>query len=205
MVGPGDSNLDGEFNTGDLVSVFQAGHYEDAVVMNSGWSEGDWNGDGEFNSSDLTLAFQDGDFENGRRAQMRPIPEPSAFRLIALSSHFSIWQDSGPNNPILRMSSSIMSGQKLLSNACRNNLCRIYVPFVGVSVDDRPRQPVGNHIVRRLFSLVALTFASHCQAAHADEARVKNYLVLPVRTDYQRASLFSKATAYGLINSSAPS
>lgn len=28
----GDSNLDGEFNSGDLVQVFQAGHYEDGVA-----------------------------------------------------------------------------------------------------------------------------------------------------------------------------
>ena len=33
----GDANVDGEFNSSDLVSVFRAGHYEDAVDGNSGW------------------------------------------------------------------------------------------------------------------------------------------------------------------------
>ena len=58
----GDSNLDGEFNTGDLIAVFQAGQYEDAVAMNSTWGTGDWNGDGEFDTGDLVSAFQDGGF-----------------------------------------------------------------------------------------------------------------------------------------------
>ena len=44
----GDSNLDGEFNSGDLIAVFQAGQYEDAEAMNSTWATGDWNGDQEF-------------------------------------------------------------------------------------------------------------------------------------------------------------
>lgn len=45
----GDTNLDGHFNSADLVRVFQAGEYEDQVFANSSWEEGDWNGDGEFN------------------------------------------------------------------------------------------------------------------------------------------------------------
>ena len=61
----GDANLDGEFNSGDLNSLFQAGHYEDDIVANSTWATGDWNGDQEFNTSDLVLAFQDGGYERG--------------------------------------------------------------------------------------------------------------------------------------------
>jgi hypothetical protein len=59
---PGDANLDGLFNSRDFVSVFQAGEYEDAIPLNSGWADGDWTGDGEFNSRDLVLAFQQGDY-----------------------------------------------------------------------------------------------------------------------------------------------
>ncbi|MCA9197451.1 MAG: tandem-95 repeat protein [Planctomycetales bacterium] len=59
---PGDSNRDGIFNSADLVLVFQAGEYEDAIVGNSTWEDGDWNGDGEFNSNDFVFAFEAGTF-----------------------------------------------------------------------------------------------------------------------------------------------
>ena len=42
----GDGNLDGEFNTGDLVDVLMAGQYEDGIAGNSLWETGDWNGNG---------------------------------------------------------------------------------------------------------------------------------------------------------------
>jgi hypothetical protein len=78
----GDSNLDGEFDSGDLVRVFQAGQYEDSVTGNSTWSTGDWNGDGDFNSADFVLAFQDGGYEKGPRAAVNGVPEPSAVVLV---------------------------------------------------------------------------------------------------------------------------
>jgi hypothetical protein len=56
----GDSNLDGRFNSTDLIEIFSAGEYEDALVGNSRWATGDWNCDGEFNSSDLIEAFAAG-------------------------------------------------------------------------------------------------------------------------------------------------
>ncbi|MCA9211525.1 MAG: DUF4465 domain-containing protein [Planctomycetales bacterium] len=56
----GDSNLDGEFNTGDLTTVFQAAQYEDGITGNSTWATGDWNCDGEFGTADLIAAFQAG-------------------------------------------------------------------------------------------------------------------------------------------------
>ena len=73
----GDANLDGEFNSGDLVQVFQASQYEDGIELNSGWADGDWNGDGEFDTGDLVYAFQDGGYEMGRRAT-QAVPEPPA-------------------------------------------------------------------------------------------------------------------------------
>jgi hypothetical protein len=48
----GDANVDGEFNSGDLVNVFQAGQYEDSIEDNSGWASGDWGTDGDFTTSD---------------------------------------------------------------------------------------------------------------------------------------------------------
>ena len=58
----GDANLDGVFNSQDLVMVFQAGEYEDSTERNSTWESGDWNGDGEFDSADIILAFQRGQY-----------------------------------------------------------------------------------------------------------------------------------------------
>jgi hypothetical protein len=61
---PGDANLDGAFDSTDLVLVFQAGQYEDAIAGNSVWSTGDWDGDGDFTTSDLVMAFGFGAYEN---------------------------------------------------------------------------------------------------------------------------------------------
>ena len=80
----GDANLDGEFNTSDLVHVFQSGHYEDGIEMKSSWVEGDWNGDGEFGSGDLVFAFQNGGFELGPRAGVVGVPEPSTATLFVV-------------------------------------------------------------------------------------------------------------------------
>ena len=83
----GDSNLDGEFNSGDLVTVFGVGEYEDATDGNSGWEDGDWNGDMDFNSSDLVTAFSDGGYEQGPRAAVAAaVPEPSTIVLCFLAA-----------------------------------------------------------------------------------------------------------------------
>ena len=56
----GDSNLDGVFDSADLITVFNSDEYEDGFAHNSGWSEGDWNGDGDFDSSDFVFAMRFG-------------------------------------------------------------------------------------------------------------------------------------------------
>ena len=71
----GDSNLDGEFNSGDFVDVFTAGKYETGDFAN--WSEGDWNADGRFDSTDFVAAFSDGGYEQGPRMAVASVPEPS--------------------------------------------------------------------------------------------------------------------------------
>jgi hypothetical protein len=78
----GDANLDGEFNSSDLVAVFEAGQYEDSVALNSTWATGDWNGDGEFTTSDLVSAFEDGGYEQGPRAATQAVPEPGSLALL---------------------------------------------------------------------------------------------------------------------------
>ena len=62
MVIPGDANLDGLFNSSDLVVAFQQAQYEDQIPNNSGWASGDWNCDGDFTTSDLVVAFQSGSY-----------------------------------------------------------------------------------------------------------------------------------------------
>jgi hypothetical protein len=81
----GDSNLDSEFNSGDLVVVFTAGLYE--TTRMAGWAEGDWNGDMQFDSSDLVVAFEAGGFELGPPAAVVAVPEPTSILsvIIALS------------------------------------------------------------------------------------------------------------------------
>lgn len=59
----GDANLDGSFDTLDLVKVLQVGEYEDDLAGNSMWSDGDWNGDGDFGTADLVVALQEGTYE----------------------------------------------------------------------------------------------------------------------------------------------
>ena len=63
----GDSNLDGIFNSSDLVQVFQNGKYEEGLVGSAGWEDGDWNGDGVFSSNDLVLVFQEGGYIAARK------------------------------------------------------------------------------------------------------------------------------------------
>ena len=63
----GDSNLDGIFNSSDLVQVFQNGKYENGLVGSAGWEDGDWNGDGVFSSNDLVLVFQEGGYVAARK------------------------------------------------------------------------------------------------------------------------------------------
>lgn len=68
----GDANLDGYFNSMDILLVLQSGQYE--TSEQAFWQSGDWNGDGEFNSADLVTALASGAYE--RAVPAVPIPEP---------------------------------------------------------------------------------------------------------------------------------
>ncbi|MCP4194649.1 MAG: PEP-CTERM sorting domain-containing protein [Planctomycetaceae bacterium] len=78
----GDVNLDGEFNSSDLVSVFSAGKYESGEM--AGWAEGDWDGDMTFGSGDLVIAFRSGGYEQGPRPAVAAVPEPSSVVLLLI-------------------------------------------------------------------------------------------------------------------------
>lgn len=81
----GDTNLDGEFSSTDLVAVLQAGEYEDGIPKNSGWLTGDWNGDSDFTTGDLVSAFADGGYDQGPRAVAMPVPEPGSLLMLTIS------------------------------------------------------------------------------------------------------------------------
>jgi hypothetical protein len=78
----GDANLDGEFNSSDLVAVLASGTYEADVA--SVWTSGDFNGDGRTNSSDLVAALSGGGYESGPRAAAAAVPEPAVSLLWTL-------------------------------------------------------------------------------------------------------------------------
>ena len=59
----GDTNLDGVFDSDDLVQMLATGKYEDSTDSNSGWADGDFDGDGDFTSEDLVIAFQFGHYQ----------------------------------------------------------------------------------------------------------------------------------------------
>ncbi|MCA9169007.1 MAG: matrixin family metalloprotease [Planctomycetales bacterium] len=59
----GDANLDGVFDSSDIVVVFQAGRFEDTTATDVTWAQGDWDADGRFTTSDLILAFQTGAYQ----------------------------------------------------------------------------------------------------------------------------------------------
>ena len=80
----GDVNLDGVFDSTDLIELFQVGIYESGDTAT--WVTGDWNGDCVFDSSDLLLAFQEGCYEAGEAIASPPesVPEPAGVLLLGL-------------------------------------------------------------------------------------------------------------------------
>ena len=76
----GDSNLDNEFNSSDLVEIFAAGKFESGEPAT--WAQGDWNADGSFDSGDLVAAFADGGFEQGPVGGNNLVPEPSSIAML---------------------------------------------------------------------------------------------------------------------------
>jgi hypothetical protein len=80
----GDANLDGVFNSADLVQIFSTGEYEDGVPHNSGWADGDFDCDGEFTSSDIIKAMQTGSYS--------PAALPASSAVAAVAAVDSIFE-----------------------------------------------------------------------------------------------------------------
>ena len=80
----GDVNLDGVFNSRDLVLLFQAAKFEDGKPNNANYKEGDWDLDGDFTNADLMLAWQAGAY----------VSERPAAQVAALAARDSIFQDA---------------------------------------------------------------------------------------------------------------
>jgi hypothetical protein len=80
----GDADLNGEFNSTDLVAVLASGTYE--ADVDSVWSTGDFNGDGRTNSGDLVAALADGGYEIGPRPGAAAVPEPASITLVLLAA-----------------------------------------------------------------------------------------------------------------------
>lgn len=81
----GDANLDGVFDSSDMVEMFRAGEYHDGVPDNSTWAEGDFNNDREFTSADLVLALRTGRYlgsEARGASAIHPVPEPGTIALL---------------------------------------------------------------------------------------------------------------------------
>ena len=96
----GDSNLDGIFNSTDLVQVFRAGENEDGIDGNSTWAEGDWNCDGDFGTADLVIAFQRGGYSPlARPATMQQINNDRA--AIVDAAIDQLWEDDDRNKAFL--------------------------------------------------------------------------------------------------------
>jgi hypothetical protein len=80
----GDADLNGVFDSSDLVTVLASGTYE--ADVNSVWTTGDFNGDGRTNSTDLVAALADGGYELGPRAAaaVSAVPEPAGLTVAML-------------------------------------------------------------------------------------------------------------------------
>ncbi len=72
----GDANLDGEFNSTDLIAVLGRGLYETGEAAT--WADGDWNLDNAFDSGDFVVALSGGGYESGPRAASLPSPNRAA-------------------------------------------------------------------------------------------------------------------------------
>ncbi len=79
----GDSNRDGAFDSGDLVTAFTAGKYGTGELAS--WEDGDWNASTKFDSNDFVIAFQTGLYEAPPMQTARAVPEPSTFAMLMLA------------------------------------------------------------------------------------------------------------------------
>ena len=65
----GDANLDGQFDSDDIVNIFIAGRYLVNSRDPTTWDQGDWNCDGVFDQHDIVEAFIDGGYVGAANAR----------------------------------------------------------------------------------------------------------------------------------------
>jgi hypothetical protein len=89
----GDSDLNGRFDSRDLVQVMAYGLYEDDVSLNASWASGDWDGDGDFMSNDWVQVMGAGQFEEPA-AIVVAVAEPAMGHsvLLALAGIWLVWR-----------------------------------------------------------------------------------------------------------------
>ncbi|MDG2385712.1 MAG: PEP-CTERM sorting domain-containing protein [Pirellulaceae bacterium] len=85
----GDANLNGAFDSSDLVAVFATAKYE--TTQAATWGQGDWDGNGVFDSGDLVEAFSNagynvGEKPGGPNPATAAVPEPSSILLLLIGS-----------------------------------------------------------------------------------------------------------------------
>lgn len=76
MVNHGDADMNGRFESTDLILTFRSGLYESTSPAT--WESGDWDGDGRFTTGDLTVAFATGSYQSSAT----PVPEPTTLWLF---------------------------------------------------------------------------------------------------------------------------
>ena len=74
----GDSNLDGRFDSQDLLLSFQSAAYENRQ-RTAKWQDGDWDFDSLFTTKDLVAAFMNGNYS----AAATVVPEPASLGVLA--------------------------------------------------------------------------------------------------------------------------
>ena len=82
-------NLDGLFDQLDLLTILQAGEFDDDIRDNSDYAEGDWTGD--FTSGDLVFAFRAGGY-----AAAAPHPALFISEIVAANNNSLLDQDGIP-------------------------------------------------------------------------------------------------------------
>jgi len=84
----GDANLDGVFDSFDLIEVLAASTYEKEVP--AVWTTGDFDGNGRFASNDLIDALADAGYEQGPRMDVAAVPEPSSVSLLCIGALLAV-------------------------------------------------------------------------------------------------------------------
>lgn len=116
---PGDVDLDGTFDSSDIIQLFQSGKYDDGIDFNSDWRDGDFTGDLDFDSSDLIMALSNGYAVQGANA-VAFVPEPSSFVLFLLGLVLTRTDRKGQHETVIGNGFGVEFGNG--GTSCRPNV-----------------------------------------------------------------------------------